>query len=847
MILSNPTKLLLPSDDESVRNFLTFHDRSVDYQIQKMGKNIRWKRNNPDSYFERLDELKASRKKCILFHDEDGAPWTFSGLWQDLQQRFGWTLRPNPSEESSSTLPWVAIPHEMRYYQRDAVEALLKARHAAIELPTACHLAGTPILLFNGSIKKVEDIRVGDRLMGPDSCPRTVLRLYNGQDDLYTITPDRGEVRVVNSQHVLALRRTNTKSSYRTNTPRRKDFMGTHPTVNCTVQEYLAQSKTFKHTYKLYHTGVEFGNSQPLSIPPYILGLWLGDGSSSEGSLTTMDGEIAGIWTRYIRSVDGEVHITQQLNNRASTFRAVAKVRKGPHFSNPMTGLLRNINVLRNKHIPMIYKTSNQTDRLALLAGLIDTDGYYAGSSYEITQKSPQLADDILFLARSLGFSANRTISYKKCQTGNGGYYHRIHICGDIARIPVLLVRKKSTGISTRKNPLVSGFKVSDYGYGEYYGFELDGDHLYLDGSFMVHHNSGKTRIIMELLKRTARKSLIVTPSSAITEQIYDELVKFFGSKYVGQYGNGKKQYKQLFTVATLQALLRLDPNSEIFDALAASEVFIGDEAHCLPPDAFQSVCTGVAAQAPDRFFLSATQLRTDGSQMVLRGITGPIVYKKEYQELVQEGYVARMFFHTFRVPSYGPLSDDPGKETRTQLYCNPNVNRLAADLANKSVTLLNRPTVMIIEEFKQFLQLKNYLNVPFEFVHGGTSKDVKDVLPQEYWKCDTKGAVERFNEGKIKLLIGTSAISVGVDLRPIQCLMYLQGDSSEVKVRQAIGRGARMPPGKKDCTVIDFNVDDSQVVLSGSQERVRQGIMQRHYLARKVIYDTMGTVTEHG
>ena len=482
MILQTPTKLILPSDDDSVRKFLTFQDRSVDYQIQKLNKNLRWKNQNPESYFERLDELKASRQRCILFQDEDGTSWTFSGLWQDLQQRFGWTLQSTSKDIKNLSIPWTSTPHELRYYQREATEALIKARHAAVELPTA----------------------------------------------------------------------------------------------------------------------------------------------------------------------------------------------------------------------------------------------------------------------------------------------------------------------------------------------------------------SGKTRIIMELLKQTSTQSLIVTPSSAITEQIYDELVKFFGSRYVGQYGNGKKQFNKLFTVATLQALLRLEPSSVVYDTLSTSQVFIGDEAHCLPPDAFQSVCTGVAAHAPYRFFLSATQLRTDGSAMVLRGITGPIVYKKEYQELAEEGYVARMVFKTFSVPSYGASSDDPNKETRKQLYCNPNVNRMAADIASKSVLLANRQTVIVVDEFKQFLQLKNYLTVPFEFVHGGASKDVKDVLPQEYWKCDTKAIVERFNKGEVKLLIGTSAISTGVDLRPVGCLIYLQGDASEIKVRQALGRGSRLAPGKTDCWCVDFNVTGSRT-------------MERHFLARKKIYETMGIVEHHG
>jgi type I site-specific restriction endonuclease len=80
--------------------------------------------------------------------------------------------------------------------------------------------------------------------------------------------------------------------------------------------------------------------------------------------------------------------------------------------------------------------------------------------------------------------------------------------------------------------------------------------------------------------------------------------------------------------------------------------------------------------------------------------------------------------------------------------------------------------------------------------------------------------------------LIGTSAIATGVDLRPTGCLIYLQGGKSEIAVRQGLGRGTRIVPGKKDFWVVDFNVPMSPTLM-------------RHYRARKEIYETMGKVEE--
>jgi superfamily II DNA or RNA helicase len=96
----------------------------------------------------------------------------------------------------------------------------------------------------------------------------------------------------------------------------------------------------------------------------------------------------------------------------------------------------------------------------------------------------------------------------------------------------------------------------------------------------------------------------------------------------------------------------------------------------------------------------------------------------------------------------------------------------------------------------------------------------------------DSKDAIAKFVNGEVKLIVGTSAISTGVDLKPTQCLIYLQGGTSEIKVKQAIGRGTRMGvEGKTDFWVVDFLVNGSKTCT-------------KHALVRKELYEElMGTV----
>ena len=61
-----------------------------------------------------------------------------------------------------------------------------------------CHGIDTPIIMFDGSIKKVQDIKVGDQLMGDDSTPRNVLSLARGREMMYDIIPSKGDSYTVN-------------------------------------------------------------------------------------------------------------------------------------------------------------------------------------------------------------------------------------------------------------------------------------------------------------------------------------------------------------------------------------------------------------------------------------------------------------------------------------------------------------------------------------------------------------------------------------------------------------------------------------------------------------------------
>ena len=338
-----------------------------------------------------------------------------------------------------------------------------------------CFAKGTKILMYDGSLQYVEDIRTDDKLMGDDNAPRKVLSLGRGREMMYRIRYKSGAYYDVNESHILSLVASQTHGKQKTG-----------DITNVTVKDYLKWSDRRKRTNIGYKKSVEF-NKKDLIIEPYLLGLWLGDGTSREGRITNIDKEV--IDYLYTKGVSNKY---KDKRNGCLTFRI-----KG------LTTKLRKSNLLNNKHIPFDYKTTCKEDRLELLAGLIDTDGFLAknGRNIEITQKNKQLAEDIVWLSQSVGCHATIHKTIKYCYYGGKkreGKYYRIFISRNVEKIPMKIERKKprelydypKNQLHFQRSNLHFAFDVIPLGIDDYYGFEIDGNRLFLLGDFTVAHNT---------------------------------------------------------------------------------------------------------------------------------------------------------------------------------------------------------------------------------------------------------------------------------------------------------------------------------------------------------------------
>lgn len=356
-----------------------------------------------------------------------------------------------------------------------------------------CLGKGTRILLHNGRIKNVEDIKVGDVLMGPNGKGRTVLTTTTGTDEMYLVDQQWGLPYIVNKDHILSLKwakRNSVKKSW-------KEYKE-GDVVNISVIDYLSKSNLWKKFCKGWFSSLDFKDN-PLILDPYFLGLWLGDGASSGARITTGDKEVVDYLREYAK--ENELFLREDKGHGCQTY--VFSRGRNMKRINPILQGLRMYKLINNKHIPFEFRCNSEKKRLDLLAGIIDSDGWVQKNrskrtgkecfSYAITITDAQLSYGIFLLVRSLGFNARIRTKQSKMKRKDGSIYsvlsYTISIQGDLERIPVRIVRKKIHSVR-KKNHKLTKISIKSLGIGSYYGFTLDGDGLFLLADCTVTHNT---------------------------------------------------------------------------------------------------------------------------------------------------------------------------------------------------------------------------------------------------------------------------------------------------------------------------------------------------------------------
>jgi replicative DNA helicase len=318
----------------------------------------------------------------------------------------------------------------------------------------------TKVLMYDKSVKNIQNILTGDKLFGRGFEPISVLSIKKSTGNIYKISPVKGDCLFFGGDSEITL----------------VHSMSGIETKVC-VEECITRKLGKYHDHKLFRSSLINFQDSAVVLEPYFAGIWLGDGDTSGPRVTTKDVEIQ----NYLLNYSTKFGFIEKLNMGGTCPTVMLTGRNGKNNklnANPIRSELRKFILNDEKYIPSNYLFNSKENRLKLLAGLIDSDGYYHCGYYEITTKIERLSDDILHLCRGLGFAAYKKHVTKTIKSiGFSGKYWRINFSGfGLEDIPCLLERKMAHKRLQKKEPLRTGFSISKVEDGELYELELDAD-----------------------------------------------------------------------------------------------------------------------------------------------------------------------------------------------------------------------------------------------------------------------------------------------------------------------------------------------------------------------------------
>jgi superfamily II DNA or RNA helicase len=582
-------------------------------------------------------------------------------------ERYGHPIRTEISVGKDICCPFEG---SLRNYQVPIVQTYLnhiQAGNSGGILEAACAAGkclskNTPVIMYDGTIKMVQDIVIGEQLMGDDSMPRNVLSLAHGFETMYKISEVSSPNNyTVNKSHILSLKNVDDKI------------------IDISVENYL--SSNTRELLMGYRVPLDF----PL-IPvedPYLFGLNL------------------------------------------------------------------------NCSIPMNYKCNTRENRTKLLDGIIAKYGKLVETScikrknnaYEIKHENQVVIQDIVFLARSLGYTVKHIDEYCILITNCVSLTYKITLQ-----------------------------KLED---NDYYGFSIDGNHRFVLGDFTVTHNTVMGINILSVLKK---KTLILVHKEFLMNQWIERIKTFLPSAQIGiiQANVFDIENKDI-VIGMIQTMYRKEfPKTQLGEnPLDDFGLTIIDEVHRIGSEEFSKTLLRVSTQF--MLGISATVDRKDKLTKILYMYIGPKIYSSE-RESVDTVIVRGLKFEN---------QDSEFSKMEYDYRGNPKYSTMISKLCNfnpRSVFIMGILKDLIRENDKAQIIVLCHNICLLQFLYS--SLEMEKFATFGYYKGGMKKEQLKMSEDK-QIVLGSYAMaSEGLDIPTLSTLVLA---TPKTDIVQCVGRILRV------------------------------------------------------
>lgn len=385
---------------------------------------------------ERTDTLPIGLPERTLGYH--AAAWMMDNLIQPNGPRAGQPFIPT-DRQIEFLAHFYALTHKGSFVYRQGIRRLAKGSGKGYDLRHK-------ILTVDGW-KRFGDLVVGDYVFHPSGKPTKVTQVHPiDQWDTWEVEISDGTVLTATGEHLF------TVDEFVGSAKRKRRTLD----VRAMAREGLIYERPLtRGSTKATKAGVgkfALPETEPLEFPerdlpvdPWVLGYWLGDGSSHQGAATA--------------DVDDIPHVRERVRAAGYDIGAVwAKKEGGRARQFTILGLMRDLRkagVLQDKHIPEEYLYASVEQRRALIQGLMDSDGYVQkNGSAEYCQVRKQIADGMAFLLRSMGVKVNIKESEAKLYGRVTGPRYRLHFKPYKHQNLVTLPRRAERVREMRRRPI---------------------------------------------------------------------------------------------------------------------------------------------------------------------------------------------------------------------------------------------------------------------------------------------------------------------------------------------------------------------------------------------------------
>lgn len=361
----------------------------------------------------------------------------------------------------------VLEPFHVVYYTLLDMFAHGKIRKMIVQQPPqhGKEISDNQIVATTKGLKKHGDLIVGDYVFGRDGTPVKVLWVSEKTRSEYVVSFSDGAKIECHGNHEWTV-----YNRFR----QKEETIETKHMASSTI--YNGDGKRgSRYKYHVDSNVCVMFDSRNVDLDPYVLGAWLGDGDSSCGII-------------HIGNNDVEI-----IGNSTYKFKESKGTTTRKFYSPELNLLLKNNGLIKNKHIPDMYKYNSVEVRKNVIAGLIDTDGYvyHRNGRITISNTNKRIIDDAAFILRSLGQSVV-VCEFKPRVSSSGIVGKKIvyQLCfNPTMTFPTKVKRKKVTKLSiNKKRAIVSIERKEGLGYGNC--IQVEGGIYLVGDTFIPTHNS---------------------------------------------------------------------------------------------------------------------------------------------------------------------------------------------------------------------------------------------------------------------------------------------------------------------------------------------------------------------